>query len=168
MAYYKYHNTVLPEIPKSNLPYVALSVLDTGNFVLFSSEPFVATKSGYNGYNSYFIYASVPSGATKEAYTYNGDKYQGWVKSTSYTSYVIIKDYSSFGVQLRDAWCNVDVAYESGEVVYTTTGDPVLHKESFPIKEFVTFLIAGLTNNPLSITETIDSIYVTEGGGIDE
>lgn len=158
MAYYTYHNTVLPEFPKSNLPYAVLSVSNTGNSVLFSSEPFFAIKSGGDlFYPPYTIYAHVPDGATTEAYTYDGDKTKGWVKSTS--SSVIIDAYNSYPAAVYDVWCNVDIAYESGTVVQKATGDPVLYKESFPIKGFAELLISGLTNNPLSIVETIDSIY---------
>lgn len=162
MAIYQYGEITVPEIPASNLPYVVLSMNNAGDLTAcFSPEPFIAIdvfgsvgSSSLLGNVGYDTCACTPESAEIEVYKCLNDSLSRWNKISTASMPVVdgggsnkggesgVKYYEC-GYLSNPSWCNSEILFRNETVVCQTT-DRVLVKETFPIQEFTTFLLASI------------------------
>lgn len=158
MAIYKYGDITVPEIPASELPYVHVNGSENYSEVFFSSEPFIAMDImigigiSLMGRYGYITTAVTPVEATVEKYIFNKSDGVGWVRSRDIANYTNDVSYGGedgklyYGagsMQDNGSWCNADIMWLPNTLVQQASDAPVLIKETFPIQEFVAYLMAG-------------------------
>lgn len=159
MAVYKYGDITAPELPASSLPYAQIYKKGNGWRVFFSSKPFIAADISSDdsislmGHYGCYTAAVVDNEATVKLYDFVEEKGRGWGVATGYedlsNTFVVYggeegKTYYLAGSLQEINWCNHDIMWMNSTVVQQSFGDPVLVKETFPIKVFTEFLLAGL------------------------